>query len=123
MTKFLWLLGRHWNEQTAKRLQVELLKMIDSDPEIQGNNVKFENGAYATHVPAYSYNGTIGHLPYSDLVKIVREPDVKDSWVGRKQIIEMVPKVQPRREGVLNLTLQYAQCQLFTRTLFTKSTR
>jgi len=77
--------------------------MIDSDPEIQGNNVKFENGAYATHVPAYSYNGTIGHLPYSDLVKIVREPDVKDSWVGRKQIIEMVPKVQPWRLPAVSL--------------------
>jgi len=29
----------------------------------------------------------------------------------------------PRRERVLNLTLQYAQYQLFTRTLFAKSTR
>ena len=28
-----------------------------------------------------------------------------------------------RRERVLNLTLQYAQYQLFTRTLFSKSTR
>ena len=28
-----------------------------------------------------------------------------------------------RRERVLNLTLQYAQYQLFTRTLFAKSTR
>ena len=81
------------------------------------------NQVVAGSSPAYSYNGTIGHLPYSDLVKIVREPDVKDSWVGRKQIIEMVPKVQPRRERGMNLTLQYAQNQLFTRTLFAKSTR
>jgi len=34
-----------------------------------------------------------------------------------------IPKMVRRRERVLNLTLQYAQYQLFTRTLFAKSTR
>jgi len=38
-------------------------------------------------------------------------------------IIALMKSVNPRRGRVLNLTLQYAQCQLFTRTLFAKSTR
>ena len=93
-------IGELWNEQTAKRLQVELINMINSDPKIQGNNKNFQKGAYATHVPAYSYNGTISHLPISDLVQIANEPDRTDSYLdfnGLKQMVMMVPKVEPWR--------------------------
>ena len=74
--------------------------MINSDPKIQGNNKEFQKGAYATHVPAYSFNGTISHLPISDLVQIANEPDRTDSYLdfnGLKQMFMMVPKVEPWR--------------------------
>lgn len=45
-------------------------------------------------------HGTISHLPISDLVQIANEPDRTDSYLdfnGLKQMVMMVPKVEPWR--------------------------
>ncbi len=89
-------LGKEWLDETAVALQQMMNQGISANPSIQGNNDAFQGFAYGTHVPAYSGSGKIGLLKGNDLWHIMWTPDIKDSFLskdGVKQIMGMFPHI------------------------------
>jgi len=78
-------------------------------------------GPYVTRKSLWDYFGKAFSVDLSGAEKALSQMKTRkiELAIFSKELRESVL----RREGVLNPTLQYAQNQLFTRTLFAKSTR
>jgi len=114
----------------VSRLVLPVLEIIDGKKIVFKGLLKTNEVSNITFARRFGWNfiffsdldgSRIGSLLKSDLdlATIEMLSTLKRKWIFSNNSIQL----KPRRERVLNLTLQYAQYQLFTRTLFAKSTR
>ncbi|ATL49378.1 hypothetical protein COR50_20565 [Chitinophaga caeni] len=107
----LSIAGKRWLDNALVNLQNAMESKLNSDPEIETDNKRFQKFAFDSHVDAYENAGLLD-LPIQDLVLIGLTPGIGDllSPNGLKQVRQVTRDyIQHAKEHPVSATLRVVE--------------